>query len=90
MREMRWPKTFSLAIKLDPGLALSYYNRGNVYLKEKNYDGAIADYNRAIQLNPKYAGAYNGRGLAKRAQGDMTGADADITQARRLEPNLER
>ena len=40
------------------------YKRGIVRFKQKNYRGAIVDFDRAIALNPKLAEAYYYRGFA--------------------------
>ncbi|WP_308255746.1 tetratricopeptide repeat protein [Geminocystis sp. GBBB08] len=37
--------------KLD---ANTYFNRGNYYLNRKEYEKAIADFNKAIELDPNY------------------------------------
>jgi tetratricopeptide (TPR) repeat protein len=58
---------YNRAIKLDPGYATAYYNRGNTYFELKEYARAIEDYNRAIELNPTDADAYNNRGNAYKA-----------------------
>ncbi|MDH6098192.1 tetratricopeptide repeat protein, partial [Anabaenopsis sp. FSS-46] len=47
---------YTEAIKLNPNLALAYYNRGIVYRKQQKWDLAVADYNKAITLDPNYAG----------------------------------
>ena len=42
----------------------NYFQRGNVRLVTKKYDGAIEDYDKAIELKPDYAPIYNFRGYA--------------------------
>ncbi len=71
----------SEAIKLDPNLASSYYNRGLAYRREGNIDRAIADYSRVIDLNPKDAEAYMDRGHAYFIAGKFANAGADFLQA---------
>jgi tetratricopeptide (TPR) repeat protein len=39
-----------------------YNNRGVAYYDNKQYDQAIADYNRAIEINPKDAYPFSNRG----------------------------
>jgi tetratricopeptide (TPR) repeat protein len=40
----------SAAIQLAPEDAAGFYNRGNAYFDEGNFDRAIADYDKAIRL----------------------------------------
>lgn len=47
-----------------PKLALAYLNRGTIYADQKNYDLAIADYDKAIDLDENMASAYQRRGDA--------------------------
>jgi Flp pilus assembly protein TadD len=43
---------------------LGFNNRGTAYVKLKQFEKAIQDYNQAIELNPKDARTFNGRGTA--------------------------
>src|SRR5207249_1592040 len=69
----------------------------------RDWDGAIADFdralqfdpklaqaygNRAIELNPKLAGAYLNRGMAKAYKGDTDNTIADFNRALQLNPKL--
>ena len=59
----------------------------NVWLKRKELDTAIADYNKAIRLNPGSAGvAHQGRGRAWRDKKEYDKAIADCNEAIRLDP----
>jgi tetratricopeptide (TPR) repeat protein len=51
--------------------------RAFIRVRERNYRGAIADYDRAIECDKKYAAAYNNRGYAHVAMGDHEGAPSD-------------
>ncbi len=44
--------------------ALAFYNRGRAHYNEKDYDGAIQEYDQAIRLDANYASAFHNRGLA--------------------------
>src|SRR5262249_43587061 len=56
---------FDTAIRLDPKNALTYYNRGNAWLRKKDYDKAISDSNEAIRLDQKCEHAYRLRDTAR-------------------------
>ncbi len=58
--------------------ATTYYNRGNGYATNGDYDRAIADFDKAIQLQPDDAIAYNNRGLAYFKEPDYNRAIADL------------
>jgi tetratricopeptide (TPR) repeat protein len=55
--------------------------------KERDFEGAIEDFNRAINLNPDYANAYNNRATVRIELGDDPGAIEDYTEAILLKPN---
>jgi tetratricopeptide (TPR) repeat protein len=74
----------TLALQLQPSLALAYNARGFAHYRLKQYPQAIADYDEAIRLNPSYANAYLNRSVARRAAGDKAGADADQAKSREL------
>jgi len=43
---------FNQTLRLNPNHALAYKNRGRVYFDRKDYDKAIADFEKAMQLDP--------------------------------------
>jgi tetratricopeptide (TPR) repeat protein len=55
--------------------------------KKKDYQGALADFNRAIQENPNLAEAYLRRGYIKSVQDNYTGELEDCSKAIALNPN---
>jgi tetratricopeptide (TPR) repeat protein len=61
-----------------------YSERGLAYLKKKDYDRAIADFDVAVRLYSKNARAINNRGLAYQAKGDTARADADFAAAKQI------
>ena len=67
--------------------ATAYFNRGQEYLQNKDYDRAIAEFNQALRLDPNYPLSYSSRGTAYTLKGEYDRAIVDITQAIRLLPN---
>jgi len=59
---------------------------GRAKLLQKDYAGAINDFNNAIALTARAGGAYEGRGFAKRMLKDYDAAVADFTKAIELNP----
>jgi tetratricopeptide (TPR) repeat protein len=71
---------------IDPK-AEEFYNQGEQKYGKKDYQGAIADFDRAIELNPNHWAAYIGRGNARDDSGDSRGAIADYDRALKIDPN---
>ncbi len=65
-------------------LAEAYCGRGIAYAKRREYDRAIADYDKAIDLDPKNAKALYQRGYVYDIKGERDRAMADYNQAMRL------
>jgi tetratricopeptide (TPR) repeat protein len=63
-----------------------YSDRGWAYLRLKEYEQAINDYNSALALKPEYAWAYGSRGLVYRALNNFQQALADFNHAIELNP----
>ena len=73
--------------------AQEYFNRGNEFFDNDDFDRAIADYTEALRLKPDMAeaknnlsNAYFNRGIASLQKGDNNRAIADITEAASLNP----
>ncbi|MCA9248411.1 MAG: tetratricopeptide repeat protein [Planctomycetales bacterium] len=79
---------FSEAIRQSPTSPGVYYQRGMSRLNGKEYEGAIADFNKAIELDPKYALAYDGRGQAQAESGAADAAHNDFTKAIEIDAEL--
>jgi tetratricopeptide (TPR) repeat protein len=62
-------------------LAEAYSSRGIAYAKRREYDQAIADYDKAIELDPKNAKAYYRRGYVYDIKGEHDRAMADYNKA---------
>jgi tetratricopeptide (TPR) repeat protein len=67
--------------------AAAYFDRGNAYSEKKDYEEAIANYNKAIKLDPNNDLVYNSRGNANYFKGDYDRAIADYNKAIKLDPN---
>jgi tetratricopeptide (TPR) repeat protein len=61
--------------------------RGNAKKREKDYPGAIADYDIEIKLDPTSLMAYDNRGNAKADLGDYPSAIADYNRVIEMYPN---
>ena len=53
----------------------------------KDYKGAIEDYNKAIELKPDFAEAYNNQGVSRHNLSDYKGAIEDYNKAIELKPD---
>jgi Tfp pilus assembly protein PilF len=73
-------KDFDEAIKKQPDDPLVYFNRGNVYLNQGDYDQAHADFDTAISKEPKNSKFWHAKGLAyeARAQKDPKHVDQNL------------
>lgn len=58
------------AKKSMPDNASLYYVEGNIYVGIKDYESALAAYNKALELNPKYDFAYYGIGNVALKKGE--------------------
>jgi tetratricopeptide (TPR) repeat protein len=79
---------FDEAIKLGPGQAGHYSNRGDDKYDLGDYKGAIEDQTEEIKIDPNEALAYNNRGNAKGRLGDNKGAIEDFTAAIGIDPKF--
>ncbi len=64
-------------------------SRGYAYLRDGDFDDAIADYNQALKVDPKIPESLFGRAVAYAGKGDMTSAERDIVAARQLNPDVD-
>jgi tetratricopeptide (TPR) repeat protein len=72
--------------QLSPRVKVAALNhRGVAYVRNRDYDRAIADYDAALQIAPNHASTYNFRGIAYRLKGDHDRAIADHDAAIRLD-----
>src|ERR1700730_13675219 len=70
---------------IDAGRLVFYFSRAQIYLKNGDYDRAIADLSAFIRLNPISVKALNDRGLSYANKGEYDRAIDDYTEAIRLD-----
>ena len=61
-------KAYDEAIRLDPKLAIAWYNKGVALGDLGKYDEAIEAYDEAIRLDPNYATAWTTKALLSAAR----------------------
>lgn len=59
-----YDKAINLVKEDNPQKYLLYFNRGNSYLKLKNYKAAVQNYTSTLNELPEFYGAYANRGMA--------------------------
>ena len=74
------------AIRLQPGVAKLYYNRGFAWLRHEENARAIDDLDTAIRIDPRFAVAYGLRAEVRLGQKAYDQAIRDCDQAIRLAP----
>lgn len=72
--------------KPDIESARKYFDAGKNYFNNKEYDEAIAEFNKAIESDPKNAETYYWRGNAYKQKGELNKAIADYTEVIKLDP----
>jgi tetratricopeptide (TPR) repeat protein len=78
---------YDLAISNNPASAIAWFNLGATKMNfEKDYTGAIKDYNTSLQLLPDHADSYINRGFCREQLNDTPGAVSDYETAARLRP----
>ncbi|BBM84851.1 tetratricopeptide repeat protein [Candidatus Uabimicrobium amorphum] len=80
-------KYYSLQIKNNPNNDLAYNNRGSLYKNLKQYEKALADYNKAIAIDPDNFVAYKNRGILYQDLKQYEKALADYNKAIDIDPN---
>jgi tetratricopeptide (TPR) repeat protein len=69
-------------------LPLGYINRAGAKARNKDLDGAVADYTEAIRSDPGNTKALLGRGFIRVMQGLLDDALPDLQKASKIDPNL--
>ncbi len=73
-------------IESNPKSPDAYIARGVAYGKKREWDNAIANFDKAIELDPKSFGAYFKRGAAYGKKREWDNAIADFSEAIELDP----
>ncbi len=90
-RNKVWKDNLSLwndAVSKSTNKAKTYFSRGLIYDKQKNYDMALLDYSRAIKLKSCYYDALNNRGIIYGNENKNDLAYQDFTTAITLKPDF--
>jgi tetratricopeptide (TPR) repeat protein len=66
--------------------SITAYNKGEIYLKNGNYDNAIMEYNQIIASKPNDPIALTGIGISYYAKGDFNQAVAYLQKAKSADP----
>ena len=74
--------------EIAPDFYEAYNNRALIKVKNKDFDGALSDYNKAISLRNDDASLYSNRGNLKIDMKDFEGAMTDFNQAISINPNF--
>ena len=64
-------RLYGEAIRLKPGFAEAFCNRGIARAAKADLAGALEDYGQAIRLKPGFAEAFCNQGIARAASGDL-------------------
>ncbi len=71
----------------DPGILEAHFVRGNLFVKQEDWDGAIAAYREALTLDAEYLSAVLGLADAYRLAGRLDEAAAGYRRLLELDPN---
>lgn len=77
------------AIQLDPARFDLYWERGVTYLRLKNYDAAITNFESCLERNSQFGNAHLGLGEAYRAKGDFQTALMHHDKSIALKPDSD-
>lgn len=75
---------YQAILKQDSSLAITWYNMGNIYCLNKDFENATAAYSQAIRLDNNMGEAYYNRGLTYIFLGDNNKGCTDMSKAGEL------
>src|SRR5258705_132631 len=79
-----------LSPTLAPQDAETLVRAADIKFKDRDIEGALADYGRAIQVDSRCAPAYYGRGQIRANKGQLPEAEADYTKAVEIDPKFAK
>ena len=79
---------YDAAIRIEPGIRLAFYVRGNALYGLGQFQLAIRDYDKALRLDPKFVLGYLIRGLALNELDQHMQAVENYDQAINLSPDF--
>lgn len=82
--EKKWKKV----IEITPEYPDAYYNLGNVYRNQKQFDKAVIEYKKALEINPRYAECHNAIGEVLLEKGNEEAAMECFKKAYEINPNF--
>lgn len=69
-----------------PDAAVAQLDSGNASFRDKNYDAALAHYQKVVDIAPDAAAGWFGIYMAQRELGDAAAADSAMARAQALAP----
>jgi tetratricopeptide (TPR) repeat protein len=74
---------------LNPSFASIFNKMGEDYLKQKNYESALKEFEKSIELDSKYAIPYKNTGIIYFNQGDWYKCRKELEKAIELDPDFQ-
>ena len=74
--------------RMTPNVAKTHDDLGKVYVRQGQYDRAIAEHQKAVDLDPDFAQAYTHLGIAHSLSGELSRAAELHLQAIALDPEM--
>src|SRR5262249_45798177 len=81
---MKW---YTTCVARYPNSARSYFGRGGVHIRRREWDAAAHDFSEVLRLRPGLADALANRAFARHGQKDLDAELRDLTDALRSRPD---
>jgi tetratricopeptide (TPR) repeat protein len=79
---------YTVAIKIDPGMYVSIFERGTLYMQQHKWEQAIADFNQALIVSPSFILAAIKRAEVNQTIGRYDKALAELDHIINLKPRI--